>query len=84
MMTCRELYDFLDAFLEGSLEASTRIEFDEHLRECGACRCYLASYRATVDLARAAERGDEPATTEAPTELVKAILRARAATTTES
>ncbi len=79
MMTCRDLYGFLDAFLEGSLDLPTRASFAAHLALCAACRRYLASYRASVSLARSAERADGPASTAAPEELVRAILRARAA-----
>lgn len=79
MMTCRELYGFLDAFLDGRLEAPTRAEFDQHLLGCLACRRYLDSYRTTIALAHASEHADGLATMEAPRELVDMILRARAA-----
>lgn len=79
MMTCRELYGFLDEFLEGALDALTRQSFERHLEQCAPCRKYLASYRATVALARDSERKDAPARTEAPEELVLAILYARTA-----
>ena len=79
MMTCRDLYGFLDAFLEGSLDVSTLATFEAHLALCAACRRYVASYRESVSLARRAERADGPAPTAAPEELMRAILRARAA-----
>lgn len=81
-MTCRDLYGFLDAFLEGSLEAATRATFEAHLLRCAACRRYLQSYQRTVEIARAAETSDTAAhahaLTGAPEELIRAILRARA------
>lgn len=77
MMTCRELYGFLDAFLDGRLEASTLADFEGHLARCRACRRYLDSYRTTIALARASEHADGLATMEAPRELVDMILKAR-------
>jgi anti-sigma factor RsiW len=79
MMTCRDLYGFLDEFLEGTLDVLTRQNFDRHLERCVSCRNYLASYRASLDLARKSERTEGPVRGDAPEELVLAILRARTA-----
>lgn len=79
MMTCRELYGFLDEFLDGVLDALTRQNFERHLARCASCRNYLASYRATLEVARDSERKDAPAAAEAPEELVLAILYSRIA-----
>jgi anti-sigma factor RsiW len=76
-MTCRELYGFLDEFLEGSLDALTRQNFERHLERCMACRRYLASYQTTLKVARGSERADAPVDAEAPHDLVRAILAAR-------
>jgi len=82
MMTCRELYGFLDEFLEGRLDALTRQNFERHLERCAAFRNYLATYRSTLNVARDAERADAPARTEAPEALVQAILAATTASFT--
>lgn len=79
MMTCRDLYGFLDDFLDGLLDAPTRRIFEGHLERCASCRKYLASYRTTLDIARDSERKDTPARAEAPEELVLAILYSRIA-----
>ncbi len=79
LMTCRDLYGFLDEFIDGSLDLSTRQSFERHLERCASCRRYLASYQTTVKVARGSELSDAPATTEAPEGLVQAILAARAA-----
>jgi anti-sigma factor RsiW len=79
MMTCRDLYAFLDEFIEGTLDVLTRQNFDRHLERCISCRRYLASYRASIDLARRSERAEGPVRGDAPEELVLAILRARTA-----
>ncbi len=52
MMTCRELYGFLDEFLDGVLDLLTRQSFERHLERCASCRKYLASYRTTLSVAR--------------------------------
>jgi anti-sigma factor RsiW len=79
MITCRELYGFLDEFLDGLLDPLTRQTFERHLERCAACRKYLDSYRATLNIARASEQRDVPAGAVAPEEMVLAILHARTA-----
>lgn len=79
MMTCRELYAFLDDFLDGVLDALTRQTFERHLDRCSSCRKYLASYRTTIAVAHDAECADAPARAEAPEALMLAILHARTA-----
>ncbi len=79
MMTCRELYGFLDEYLDGILDALTRQTFERHLERCAACRRYVSSYRTALKLAHEAEIKDAPARAEAPEDLVLAILHARTA-----
>jgi anti-sigma factor RsiW len=78
MMTCRELYGFLDDFLDGHLGPATRLRFEAHLLMCAKCRAYLATYRATLRAAREAEHKDAP-TEAAPEDLIRAILVSRTA-----
>ena len=78
MMSCREVYGFLDDFLEGRLDVLTRLTFGAHLLLCSKCRKYLATYRTALDVARNVERTDAPPD-EIPEELVQAILSSRAA-----
>jgi len=40
-MTCRELVDFLGAYLDGELSEKVRRRFDEHLAACPECSAYL-------------------------------------------
>jgi anti-sigma factor RsiW len=78
-MMCRDLYGFLDEFLDRRLDVTTRLNFERHLEHCAACRRYLTTYEATLRVARGAEQSDEPANLEAPPGLIQAILAARAA-----
>lgn len=79
-MTCKELVDFLDDYLEGALPEGQRCTFEHHLGDCPPCHDYLDSYRRTVAAARAAldPDGVEPVPAgDVPPQLIEAILRAR-------
>jgi anti-sigma factor RsiW len=76
-LTCRELIDFLDRYVDGALPAPTAARFEEHLAVCPACVDYLHSYRETIRLAAGAWSDQAIATGEVPPELVAAILDAR-------
>jgi len=81
MMTCREVYGFLDDFLDGVLDHGTRLSFSAHLMLCAACRNYLATYKASIRTAREAE--NDEASTQVPEELVAIILASRGGPTPE-
>lgn len=77
-MTCRELVDFLGAYLDDELSADLRLCVDEHLGACPACSAYLETYRRTVRLAKDTACGsDEPVPPDVPEDLVKEVLSAR-------
>ena len=77
-MTCRELTDFLGAYLEGELSPDVRMRFDEHLGACPECSAYVETYRRTMTLAKDAFRDADGAVPgEVPEDLVKAIVAAR-------
>ncbi|MFO1077177.1 MAG: zf-HC2 domain-containing protein [Planctomycetota bacterium] len=76
-MSCRELTEFIDAYLNGELSAAVRKEFDHHLSVCESCVHYLDSYRRTVELGRAALRQADAPADDAPEDLVRAILEAQ-------
>lgn len=75
-LTCRELIEFLSAYVEGELAADERARFDAHLAECPYCVDYLHGYRESVRLGKAA-LADESIPDDVPAELVDAILAAR-------
>jgi anti-sigma factor RsiW len=78
-MNCREFTEFLHDYLLGSLLTEVRAEFDRHLVKCPWCVAYLDNYRKTMQLARVAFAAAEDALppSDAPEELIQAILRAR-------
>jgi anti-sigma factor RsiW len=77
-MNCREFTEFLHEYLFGNLPIEERAAFEDHLAECPWCVAYLDSYRKTIQLEQAAfVAPDVPAPTDAPEELIQAILRAR-------
>jgi anti-sigma factor RsiW len=78
-MTCREVLDFLMAYLDGELTPEVRSEFERHLAVCPPCVEYLSSYRRTVELERQAFQPCEGEGTPhaIPDDLIKAILASR-------
>lgn len=77
MLTCREIADFLMAYVDGDLSPAERQEFDRHLEVCPPCVHYLRNYRETIRLGKAAM--DESSGGPIPEELVRAILSSRKA-----
>ena len=73
VISCRQFEDFVADFVEGSLPADERRLFELHLKTCSECRRYLARYRATLELSRAAKEEPPP---EVPLELVRAVADA--------
>jgi len=76
-VTCIELIAFLDAYVDGELDADTRADFDRHLLVCPSCRAYLATYKETIDLARGAAEKEEELAHDAPPELIEALLTSK-------
>lgn len=77
-MTCREFVEFLDEYRTASLPHEQRAEFDRHIADCPCCHRYLESYEQTIRLGKMACCDPEgPAPSDAPDELIEAILAAR-------
>lgn len=77
MLTCRELIDFLAAYLDGELAPEVRALFEVHLSLCPDCVQYVASYRETIRLGKQACEPDAELPADVPPELVDSILAAR-------
>lgn len=79
MITCAEFESFILAYLEDELPGRQRRVFEFHMKICRECRDYLAAYRRTVALGKAAlaEDGSAPVPDSVPEDLIKAVLDAR-------
>jgi anti-sigma factor RsiW len=75
-LTCRELIEFLDDYVEERLSAPERARFEDHLARCTRCVEYLQGYRATLRAAAIACEEDA-VPPSVPEELVAAILASR-------
>jgi anti-sigma factor RsiW len=77
-LTCRELIEFLDDYVDGRLSEERHSMFERHLSGCVECVDYLDSYQRTVTMT-----GDigqlEQAAEDAPPDLVNAIITAQRA-----
>jgi predicted anti-sigma-YlaC factor YlaD len=49
-ITCREVVELLNDFLEGELPEPQRVRVDEHLRGCNGCTTILEEFRETIRL----------------------------------
>ncbi len=77
-VTCREFVELVDDYLSGSLTEDRRAEFNAHLSQCPSCVAYMKTYRAAIELGRAAlPRSEEPVPEGVPEELVRALLATR-------
>jgi anti-sigma factor RsiW len=61
-MTCQELVELVTDYFDGTLDDTTRTQFEAHLALCPGCVYYLEQMRLTVRLAhdvKALERRPE-------------------------
>jgi hypothetical protein len=47
-IACREVVGLVTDYLEGQLDAATRVEFEAHLKLCAGCALYLDQMRTTL------------------------------------
>jgi len=50
-LTCREMVELMNDYLEGALAEGERARFEAHLSICDPCTIYLAQVRETIRLA---------------------------------
>jgi predicted anti-sigma-YlaC factor YlaD len=79
-MTCREVTDTLDRYLDGELSTSAHWALKLHFLICSDCRNYLRTYKLTIRAAKAYLDLDGAPPADMPDELVKAIFVARSRT----
>lgn len=48
MMTCREIAELLQAYLEGELAEEYCVSICEHIRLCSPCLYFMESYKVTI------------------------------------
>ncbi|MHC5023187.1 MAG: anti-sigma factor family protein [Planctomycetota bacterium] len=76
-LTCQEVLDFLDDYLDGGQAEAVRAHFKAHLERCPPCRDYLRSYADTQRMTRSlCEEAREGLPSDLPDELVRAIVDA--------
>jgi anti-sigma factor RsiW len=74
-VTCREMSEFLLEYVGGELRDDVLAQFERHLADCGNCHQYLVQYKASIRAGQLAFADpDADASTEAPADLIKAIL----------
>lgn len=74
-LTCRELIEFLDDYIDGTLDEHIVRRFGQHLDACPPCREYLESYRSTVRLLGCVcPEPDGAVPEDVPDHLVRAVL----------
>ena len=75
-LTCRQIIDFVQAFLDGELPPREKTIFELHLTICPDCANYLRNYQTTRALSKLAVE-DDLTPPPIPEDLVQAILIAR-------
>lgn len=76
-LTCRDVAEFLMAYLDQELDEAHRTAFDRHLAECDECILYLRAYEEAVRLGKAAFSDPEAPADAIPAGIARAILAAR-------
>jgi anti-sigma factor RsiW len=74
VVTCRQLIEFIAAYVDGELNESEHLAFEHHLGNCRSCLAYLESYRRTMTFSKSLS--DTPVD-DVPEGLVEWILRHR-------
>jgi anti-sigma factor RsiW len=77
LITCRELIEFLDRYVDKELSTEERERFDRHLSVCTACVAYLHSYRETIRMTAMLAESEDPPPADVPEQLITAVLDAR-------
>ena len=73
-MNCREMTDFLSAYLSGDMAPDEKARFEEHLRFCPPCVQYLDGFKQAIEVGRkCCEKEKAPV----PEDLIQAILDSR-------
>ena len=58
--SCKEISDLVLGYLRDELTASTRREFERHLKICPDCVSFLNTYKKTIEITGAVEPAEMP------------------------
>ena len=48
-LTCRELVELVTEYLEGALDPTERVRFEEHVMTCPPCQAHIDQMRKTIE-----------------------------------
>ncbi len=48
MLDCKQVIELVTDYLEGSMEADERLQFERHVAICPPCRAFLGQMRETI------------------------------------
>jgi len=71
MLDCREFIKCLSDYMDGELDESMLVEFEEHIESCDSARCVVETFRRTILLHRKARGARVP--TDVHERLLEAI-----------
>jgi hypothetical protein len=58
--TCKEIADLLSKYLNNSLQAQVKRQFETHLKICPDCAAFLKTFRKTVSVVHAIRAENMP------------------------
>ena len=73
MISCEVFRRHVDAIVDGEVDPTTQIEFEQHLSECGPCRVHLSF---ATSIKRQVRDGAREASPPAPGDLAARIRQA--------
>ncbi len=73
-ISCKELDEKLDDYLEGQLSLWDQFRFKLHFFICKACKAYAAGYAKTVGLIKGSTGNENAQDTDVPEDLIQGIL----------
>lgn len=78
-ISCKELDEKLDEYMEGELSGWNRFRFAMHFVMCKACAAYAAGYEKTIGAVKSSFEAEDDSSAEdaVPEDLVQDILKKR-------
>jgi len=71
MLDCKEFIKCLSAYMDGELDESILVQFEEHIETCKSARAVVQTFRRTILLHQ--ESGGTPVPTDVHERLLEAI-----------